>query len=255
MSSTPYNRGWGAVGKPGSATGIAYRKANIVKIVAGGITLYVHKGVAPIFKSFCDEIVRRGYPLNVRADDWGYNHRYIAGTYTLSNHSWGLAIDLNAITNPQGNPLHTDMPAWVIECAQRHGLDWGGWYTTARKDPMHFEFLGTPAEAAAIIARLASTPATPTHEEEPMQARQIPKTGLLPNGRAIFMNVTPEGRAVVYNDVSALDGHSDVHKGDCITRGIPNAGIIGWDFLTRTADGTFYGYVMFAADGGTFIFQ
>lgn len=141
-------RGWGYPGPPGSPQGEAFRRANIVKITAGGVVLWVHKDVARLFRGFINEIVERGYSVKDRADDWGYAHRMIRGsTRTLSNHSWGLAVDLNATTNPMGSRLVTDMPAWVIECAEKWGLSWGGRYKT-RPDAMHFEFLGRPEDVA-----------------------------------------------------------------------------------------------------------
>lgn len=151
------DRGWGEIGRPGSAAGIVYRKKNIIKVTAGGRDIYLHRRVAPLFIAFNTEIVSRGYRIDEVMDDWGYNHRYIAGTSILSNHSWGLAEDLNAITNPMTSDgiVHTDMPGWVVEAARRYGLHWGGNYTGKKKDPMHFEFLGTPQEADALVAMLS----------------------------------------------------------------------------------------------------
>lgn len=138
--------------------------------VGQGVRLVVHKRVAPIFKAFCDEIDARGYDLDAVADDWGYANRPIRGSSSPSNHSWGLAIDLNATKNPMSATLKTDIPSWVIELAeQKYGLSWGGRYRT-RPDAMHFEFLGTPADADRIVARLAAIdppppPAPPDDEE------------------------------------------------------------------------------------------
>lgn len=160
------DRGWGEVGAPGSATGATYRRNNIIRVEAGGVSVYVHKKIAPLVAAFMNEIVRRGYRLDRVADDWGYNHRYIAGTRVLSNHSWGLAIDLNATTNPMTSDgiVHTDMPGWVVSTATRYGLYWGGNYTGIKKDPMHFEFLGTPHDADALVASLKSL-SNPSEED------------------------------------------------------------------------------------------
>lgn len=158
-------RGWG---DPDAA---GYRARHVVRVDAGGITLYVRREIAPLVAGFVDEIAARGYRLDGRADDWSYANRCVRGTgpgtrraCVKSNHSWGLAIDLNAVANPMTSDgrVHTDMPRWVADTARRWGLFWGGDYSGLRKDPMHFEFLGTPADAAAIVARLThSTPATP----------------------------------------------------------------------------------------------
>ena len=39
-----------------------------------------------------------------------------------SNHSWGLALDINAPTNPQASPLRTDMPAWMPDLWNAYGF-------------------------------------------------------------------------------------------------------------------------------------
>lgn len=151
---TADRRGWGSPGTPGSTTGARYRRDNIIKVSAGGIHIYCHRLIAPLVEGFLNEIVARGYPLNVRSDDWGYNHRFIRGYESsgnlgyLSNHSWGLAVDLNAISNPMTSDgrLITDMPPWVPHVAAKWGLSWGGNWTGKRKDAMHYEFLGTPED-------------------------------------------------------------------------------------------------------------
>lgn len=100
---------------------------------------------------------------------------------------------------------------------------------------------------------LGLVPSTP--EEALMGARQIPGTTLLKNGRATFLDVKPDGTVGVYNDVSALGGAKSVYwKGDMKSKGWVHSGIIGWEFLTN-ASGVYYGYILYASDGGTFIFK
>lgn len=154
MALPASRRGWG----PGWP---ANRSKDMTTITVGDrakVRLVVHKIVAPIFKAFCDEIDRRGYDLEGVADDWGYANRPIRNSKPPkpSNHSWGLAIDLNATKNPMGRRLVTDMPAWVIDLAERvYGLSWGGRYRS-NPDAMHFEWLGTPAQAVQLIEDLAA---------------------------------------------------------------------------------------------------
>jgi hypothetical protein len=121
----------------------------------------VHKRVARIFTAFIDELVERGYTLknDPQRDDWGYACRHIDNDphRPWSNHAWGLAVDINALDNPNQLPLTTDMPSWVKEAGplkKKYGLRWGGTYS-GTPDPMHFEFMGTPDEADRITARLA----------------------------------------------------------------------------------------------------
>jgi hypothetical protein len=75
-------------------------------------------------------------------DDWSYINRAVRGEKTKSNHAFGLAIDVNALTNPLGGT--GDMPANVVAEWEREGGVWGG--SWSRPDLMHFETHLTPAE-------------------------------------------------------------------------------------------------------------
>jgi hypothetical protein len=57
----------------------------------------------------------------------------------LSVHSWGLAVDINADTNPMQRPLTTDMPPAFVEAFKAQGFTWGGEFPTP--DPMHFQLV------------------------------------------------------------------------------------------------------------------
>lgn len=164
MAASAASRGWGA-GWPKD------RSKDTVAVKAGGIKVRVHKQIAELVGLLLDETVRRGYALDGTADDWGYAGRYIAGTSTPSNHSWGLALDLNATSNPQSSKLITDMPSWMPALWGRYGFRWGGNYVRSKKDAMHYEYMDTPAMAAfhTDLARreLAQPDPAPTPEPEP----------------------------------------------------------------------------------------
>lgn len=137
----------------------------LLTFTAGGRRWTLRREAVPIFRSFIDQIVHRGYVISDgQLDDWSFNCRAIAGTRIASNHSWGLAVDVNSLTNPMtlNGRLVTDVPSWVVQCAAVHGLRWGGNYTGAKKDPMHFEWVGTlpeaVAKAAAIVGATAAQP-------------------------------------------------------------------------------------------------
>lgn len=87
------------------------------------------------------------YDVN-QHDTGGYNCRPIAGTSRASNHSWGLAIDINWEDNPQGQWTHCVIPPAVVAMWIDCGFGWGGFYR-GLPDLMHFEYLGTPASVAA----------------------------------------------------------------------------------------------------------
>lgn len=202
-----YERGWGDPGDPNGTPAQRrreqeFRRENIVLLETYGVKLWVHKAVKPLFAAFIEELCRGGrYRLDGRRDDWGYANRNVRGSSTKSNHSWGLAVDLNAVSNPMTNDgrNHTDLPPGVSELARRYGLTWGGDYK-GRKDPMHFEFTGTPGEASRRVARLtprrSATPTTPTvNEEEDMKYEAIRRTSdgaIALVGPGTFVHVNPE---------------------------------------------------------------
>lgn len=64
-----------------------------------------------------------------------YYPRFIAGSNKLSNHSFGLALDMNVPGNQRGTVGQMDRG--VVAIFKRWGFAWGGdWAFT---DPMHFE--------------------------------------------------------------------------------------------------------------------
>lgn len=141
-------RGWGD-GYPTD------RRSDMAKITDGNdVTVYVHRAIAPTVAWLMRESERLGYTLH-GGWCWGYANRAIRGSTRASNHSWGLAVDLNAPTNPMSSTLRTDMPDWVPALWKAHGFGWGGNYS-GRKDAMHYEFLGTPADAQHVAASLGS---------------------------------------------------------------------------------------------------
>jgi hypothetical protein len=153
MTTRADRRGWG----PGWPTGVPPSKLRTVKAKLSGTTLMVRDEIAPLVKFCLDEIEARGYlydhgpsdPL----DDWSYVNRPIAGTSIPSNHSWGLAFDLDATLYPQGQRKRRP-PQWVDDLWQKYGFS-NGW-TFPNPDPMHYEFLGTVADARFLVASLAA---------------------------------------------------------------------------------------------------
>jgi hypothetical protein len=161
------------------STQIAANSSTVAGIRAGA--LETHRAAQPLFEGFLAEISANGYRVYGAS---GYGYRCTSGNGgwscpsgdpdDLSNHAYGLAIDMNAGTNPIRSyagldgetacqtPIQTDMPRWVIQTAEKWGLYWGGYgwnsgcqsTTTERasvyRDPPHFEFRGTPAQAVAI---------------------------------------------------------------------------------------------------------
>jgi hypothetical protein len=147
-SKTAAQRGWGA-GWP-SCAGAKAAGTAVVTAATSGTRMSVHKRIARLVDLLIDQTEHRGYRL-VSGQCGGYNCRPIGGTRSPSNHSWGLAVDLNWQRNPMRRPLTTDIPAWMVQLWNRYGFAWGGHYN-GTPDAMHFEFMGTPAQADAMTA-------------------------------------------------------------------------------------------------------
>lgn len=144
MTADAQDNGWGP-GWPHCQTN------NIRTLVrADGLRIPLRIEILPLVAWLMDETERLGYDIKP-GETWGFSCRAIRGFPDVpSNHSWGLAVDVNAPENPMGNPLRTDIPVAVRELWKAHMFRWGGDYK-GRKDSMHFEFMGTPADAARII--------------------------------------------------------------------------------------------------------
>jgi len=103
-----------------------------------------------LVKMLVQETKNRGYRFGNSSDPsygcWGYSCRAISGSSNPSNHSWGLAVDINAPSNPYTSPLKTDMPSWMPQLWESYGFRWGGNYSGS-KDAMHYEFMGSVQDA------------------------------------------------------------------------------------------------------------
>lgn len=136
----------------GKANHPKFRDRNIIEIDFLGEPMYVHKKVAPHFlrlaRIFQVEAPDYAAEIDISPDDWSYNNRNIRGGDSKSLHAWGVAIDINALTNVLGT--EGDMPQAVVEAWEDEGGEWGGDWT--RPDPMHFESHLTPAEIAERYA-------------------------------------------------------------------------------------------------------
>lgn len=201
MTSPASSRGWGK-GWPQNNSS----KMVTVRSARSGVTLSVHRKVAPIVKWLMDETERRGYILDFGPkdtnDDWGYSNRPIAGTRTPSNHSWGLAVDLDAQNYPQGQRRRRP-PAWVIDLWSKYGFDNGADWSYA--DPMHFEFRGTPKDADWLVASLAAHHVQATAPPVPTTAPALGSIKLGDKG--------PMVSALQFR-LKALTGKPDVVDGD-----------------------------------------
>ncbi|GAA2140863.1 hypothetical protein GCM10009844_10860 [Nocardioides koreensis] len=93
--------------------------------------------IFPQLRAALEEVVQRGLADRIHPGEYAgcYYPRFIAGTTSLSNHSFGLALDLNVPGNQRGTA--GEMDRTVVSIFKEWGFAWGGdWHYT---DPMHFE--------------------------------------------------------------------------------------------------------------------
>jgi hypothetical protein len=108
-----------------------------------------NKVVFTPLKAALQEIHDQGLDDKIHPEQFAgcYYPRFIAGTSTLSNHAFGLALDINAVENQRGTVGLIDRG--VVQIFQKWGFTWGGdWRYT---DPMHFELnsIRTPTPESA----------------------------------------------------------------------------------------------------------
>ncbi|QBR92818.1 M15 family metallopeptidase [Nocardioides euryhalodurans] len=100
-------------------------------------TVTCHRAIFPQLRAALEDVVAQGLADEINPGEYAgcYYPRFIAGSTTLSNHSFGLALDLNVPGNQRGTV--GEMDRGVVAAFKRWGFAWGGdWSYT---DPMHFE--------------------------------------------------------------------------------------------------------------------
>jgi hypothetical protein len=141
-------------GDPATA---AWQSKNIktlkVKLSSGKEqNLRVYGPAATAFAGFIADLQKTGYTID---NIGGQVVRTKRGSKSLSEHSYGTAIDINGegpdhnhdkmadgpARNGFDNKLITDLPSNVSELAAKWGLSWGGDWK-GKKDAMHFEYTG-----------------------------------------------------------------------------------------------------------------
>ena len=97
--------------------------------------IYCNKDlIEPLTKAF-QELIRTDYVKELKTWDGCFNIRKKRGLSSMSLHSWGIAIDVNAYANCLG--CDPKLSAGFVKCFTDNGFDWGGTWT--RKDGMHFQ--------------------------------------------------------------------------------------------------------------------
>lgn len=90
--------------------------------------------VQPLSQAF-QNLISRGFISELKTWDGCFNIRKKRGLSSMSLHSWGIAVDINAFEN--GLNQVPKLSAGFVKCFTDAGFDWGG--TWKRKDGMHFQ--------------------------------------------------------------------------------------------------------------------
>lgn len=148
-------------GNPASA---GWEKANLVtvqcpwQLISEGVksahnTITIHRKCADSLTRVLNYIWEQAGRSQAVINDAGYNvfdgsynYRPIAGTSTLSEHAYGGALDFNAAGNPQyATAANSKFKAngVIVQAFKAEGWTWGGDWSPAYRDAMHFQALRT----------------------------------------------------------------------------------------------------------------
>lgn len=90
--------------------------------------------VEPLTKAFRN-LKERGFAGELKEWNGIFTIRKMRGSNSMSLHSWGVAIDLNASTNQMGK--QPKLSAGFVKCFTDAGFEWGGNWKSP--DGMHFQ--------------------------------------------------------------------------------------------------------------------
>jgi len=97
--------------------------------------IYCNKDMVKPLEQAFKNLIQRNHVKELKTWDGCFNIRKKRGLSSMSLHSWGIAIDVNAAWN--GLNKTPVLSAGFVKCFTDAGFDWGGTWT--RKDGMHFQ--------------------------------------------------------------------------------------------------------------------
>lgn len=98
--------------------------------------IYLNKDMKEPLDRALKEVLRKGLETKLESFDGCYSVRMVRARNAVSTHAYGLAIDINAKTNPLGGVALMDRD--LVKCFTDQGFTWGGHFS--RKDGMHFSW-------------------------------------------------------------------------------------------------------------------
>lgn len=115
---------------------------------AATMILTVHKKLAEEIKKVFEDMKRAGFKIKPE-ETAGYNWRTMASNSSrVSHHSYGCVVDVNWTSNGASytswgyHPGKDEFSVTkeIVDIWKRHGFYWGGDWSTAYFDPMHFTY-------------------------------------------------------------------------------------------------------------------
>jgi hypothetical protein len=97
--------------------------------------IYCNKDLIKPLEQAFRNLIDTGRVNELKTWDGCFNIRKMRGLQSMSLHSWGVAVDMNAFEN--GLNQTPKLSAEFVKCFTDAGFDWGG--TWKRKDGMHFQ--------------------------------------------------------------------------------------------------------------------
>jgi hypothetical protein len=102
--------------------------------------LYCNKDLVAPLEQALKNLIRTGQVNSLKTWDGCFNIRKKRGAVSMSLHSWGLAVDVNAAWNRFGRA--PTMEPEFVKCFTDAGFDWGGAW--GKPDGMHFQLAKFP---------------------------------------------------------------------------------------------------------------
>lgn len=102
--------------------------------------IYCNKYLVEPLRKALKNIIDRGLISQLKTWDGCFQIRNKRAGISLSLHSWGLAIDINAAWNGFGKK--PTMSKELVKCFTDAGFEWGGLW--AKPDGMHFQLAVLP---------------------------------------------------------------------------------------------------------------
>ena len=97
--------------------------------------IYCNKDLVKPLEAAFKALIDTGRVTELKTWDGCFNIRKKRGLSSMSLHSWGIAIDVNAFENGLGK--QPKLSPEFVKCFTDNGFIWGG--TWRRLDGMHFE--------------------------------------------------------------------------------------------------------------------